>query len=227
MYQPKLARFESRDPLAEDGVTVLWPAPDLRTGGYQYVGARPTVLGDPSGLRDVVIQLYYYWPTLNQTRGWSRHEVEHLMETWINAAIEQQTGVPAKHRVIVRMYKVGSKAELDGRQKGRFAEGGCEGTLGYSFRVTDDLGSGVVGKESRYRVQLSPSQLSKELASSQSGAGMSKLIAMVLSHEVVLHGVGRKSRHYHWSDFLDARSAEGSIAFSPEMAERLVKEIER
>jgi hypothetical protein len=52
MYQPKLARFVSRDPSPEDGVAVLWPIPDMRPRGYRFVAGRPTALTDPSGLQE-------------------------------------------------------------------------------------------------------------------------------------------------------------------------------
>jgi len=60
MYEPKLARFKSRDPLPAGGVDVLHPVPDMRgylptnDPGHPYVYVRndPTNLVDPSGLRE-------------------------------------------------------------------------------------------------------------------------------------------------------------------------------
>lgn len=56
MYQPKLARFMSRDPMPANGITVLSPVPDMRkywnpaSEPYVYVGNNPANFVDPSGL---------------------------------------------------------------------------------------------------------------------------------------------------------------------------------
>src|SRR5262245_22685148 len=48
MYTPTLARFESRDPLRDDGVDLLYPPPVLDP--YRYVRNNPVNQVDPSGL---------------------------------------------------------------------------------------------------------------------------------------------------------------------------------
>lgn len=56
MYQPKLGRFMSRDPLPENGPDIFYPVPDMRkywkpaTEPYVYVENNPVNLADPSGL---------------------------------------------------------------------------------------------------------------------------------------------------------------------------------
>lgn len=57
MYQPKLGRFLSRDPMPENGVTLLSPVPDMtrywQDSAYAYVRNNPVNLADPSGMDPV------------------------------------------------------------------------------------------------------------------------------------------------------------------------------
>jgi len=50
MYQPKLARFMSRDPLPANGVELLSPIPRMREHIYVYVKNNPINLYDSSGM---------------------------------------------------------------------------------------------------------------------------------------------------------------------------------
>ena len=52
MYMPTLARFQSRDPVREDGVDILYPPPELDP--YRYVRNNPVNQVDPSGLSTAV-----------------------------------------------------------------------------------------------------------------------------------------------------------------------------
>jgi hypothetical protein len=49
-YQPKLARFTSRDPLPDDGNMLLDPMPDQWNRDYRYTDNNPVTMVDPSGL---------------------------------------------------------------------------------------------------------------------------------------------------------------------------------
>ena len=51
MYEPKLGRFLSRDPLPQNGVELLYPFPDLTR--YAYVRNNPVNLTDQSGLQEL------------------------------------------------------------------------------------------------------------------------------------------------------------------------------
>lgn len=61
MYQPKLARFMSRDPLPAHGVDIFYPVPDMRKfvrssaydQPYVYANSSPINFSDPSGLQAV------------------------------------------------------------------------------------------------------------------------------------------------------------------------------
>lgn len=49
MYEPKLGRFLSRDPLPENGVELLYPVPEMTR--YAYVRNNPAKQDDPSGMQ--------------------------------------------------------------------------------------------------------------------------------------------------------------------------------
>ncbi len=67
MYQPKLGQFMSRDPMPENGVTVLSPVPDMRKHNQQQIKRRehayvysrnnPINRSDPSGLQSYPVGL--------------------------------------------------------------------------------------------------------------------------------------------------------------------------
>lgn len=103
MYQQELGRFMSRDPLSQDGVTVLHPVPDMRgfqsVGNYEhpyaYVRNNPMNAVDPSGLVEVKFVL-----SDNETENCTEEQKKKAKEAVENACkrIEKDECLPDKLR---------------------------------------------------------------------------------------------------------------------------------
>ena len=202
--------FRNRTYIPEWGV---WPQPDpdIRVkdpnGCWGYVAFEndPLKYMDPLGLKTVVIIIYYHGEDIELSPR-IKAEVKRIFRAWAQQHVARDTKTMQYKHEIVLSWRETSLTREDAKEGYKLGFHENDDTLYVQLYVHDKYRGPGVGHSENYISELDWVDIKDQAKKLK--RDFYRSFGTVMAHEVGLHSIGGKRRHFHEKGFVDAKAGK-------------------